>query len=407
MSSDVAAEPVIRVEEVGKFYPASNPRSLLRYLWPAPIVPRPSDFHALRDISFAVRAGQVFGLVGRNGSGKSTLLQIIAGLMEPSTGRVRTTGKVAALLELGAGFNPEFTGRENVLLSGSIYGLSREEMLARFEDIVRFADIGEHVDHPVKTYSSGMFARLAFAVTVHIDPRILLVDEILSVGDVGFQARCFRHIEGMRARGTTIVFVSHDLNAVQMLCDEAILLDHGRLAARGRPKEVVEHYINLLALQPCSAASGPEVPAARPRVRIEAVTMSDTAGNRTSRPRAGDPCRVACRIAFDTTLDEPVVSMQVKTVMGVVVYDQSTHFLGRHLPAAQAGECWDVEFHLLLNLCPGPFRFGIGVANMQNDLPVPVSGSEVLAFEVIADRPAFGLADLHGEIVFRDGGDAR
>ncbi len=407
MSSDAALEPAIRVEHVGKFYPASTPRSLLRYLWPGPIVPRPTDFQALSDISFEVRPGQVFGLIGANGSGKSTLLQIVAGLMEPSTGSVWTAGKVVALLELGAGFNPEFTGRENVLLAGSIFGLSNDAIEARFEDIVHFAAIGEHLDHPVKTYSSGMFARLAFSVSVHIDPRILLVDEILSVGDVGFQARCFQRIERMKESGTTIIFVSHDLNAVQMLCDEAILLDDGNLRERGRPKDVIDSYMRLMANQAFSVLGAVEKRGLQPQVRIESVEMTDARGNPASRLRAGEACRVTCTIAFDGPVPEPVVSMQVKTLLGVVVYDMTTHFLGRHLPPGKSGEQWSIEFPLVLNLCPGPFRFGIGVANVVNGLPVALSGVEALAFEVISDHPAFGLADLHGDIVLAAGGDKR
>jgi ABC-type polysaccharide/polyol phosphate transport system ATPase subunit len=407
MSSDAAVEPAIRVEHVGKFYPASTPRSLLRYLWPGPIVPRSTDFQALSDISFEVRPGQVLGLIGANGSGKSTLLQIIAGLMEPSTGAVWTAGKVVALLELGAGFNPEFTGRENVLLAGSIFGLSNDAIKDRFEEIVHFAAIGEHLDHPVKTYSSGMFARLAFSVSVHIDPRILLVDEILSVGDVGFQARCFRRIERMKESGTTIIFVSHDINAVQMLCDEAILLDVGHIRERGRPKDVIDRYLSLMASQTFSVVGAVEERGRRPQARIGSVALTDARGNPASRLRAGETCRVRCTITFDSPVAEPIVSMQVKNLLGIVVYDLTTQYLGRHLSPGQAGDQWSVEFPLVLNLCPGPFRFGIGISAVLNDLPVPLDGTEALAFEVISDRPGFGLADLHGDIVVTTDRDKR
>ncbi len=407
MSSEPAVQPAIRVEHVGKFYPASSPRSLLRYLWPGRIVRRPTDFQALSDISFEVRPGQVFGLIGANGSGKSTLLQIIAGLLEPSTGGVWTAGKVVALLELGAGFNPEFTGRENVRLAGSIFGFSNEEIQARLGDIVDFAAIGEHLDHPVKTYSSGMFARLAFSVSVHIDPRILLVDEILSVGDVGFQARCFRRIERMKESGTTIVLVSHDVNTVQMLCDEAILLEGGRLRQQGRPKEVVESYLNLMSDQAFSVHGAVEEPGPRPQVHIGPVGMFDARGNPASRLRAGEPCHVGCTITFEHPVAEAVISMQVKNLLGIVVYDLTTQYLGRHLPPARAGEQWSLAFPMMLNLCPGPYRFGIGVSALINDLPVALSGTEALAFEVISDRPAFGLADLRGDIVLTPGGGVR
>jgi len=205
------------------------------------------DFWALSDISFTVRRGESIALIGRNGSGKSTLLQLIAGTLQPTRGSTRINGRVAALLELGAGFDAEFTGRENVYVNAGILGLSREQIDARLADIEAFAEIGDFFDQPVKTYSSGMIVRLAFAVAVHVQPDILIVDEALSVGDARFQLKCARAIDRFIAQGVTLLFVSHDLSLVKRLCQRALLLDHGRLLYSGHPNDVANLYSKLIA----------------------------------------------------------------------------------------------------------------------------------------------------------------
>lgn len=204
------------------------------------------EFHALRGVDLAVGRGETVGIVGRNGSGKSTLLQIICGTLAPNAGVVRVNGRVAALLELGAGFNPEFTGRENVSLNASILGLTEAQISERFDEIEAFADIGEFIDQPVKTYSSGMYVRLAFAVAINVQPEILVIDEALSVGDEGFQRKCYARIDAIRDAGATVLFVSHSAGAVVDLCDRAVLLDQGELIAEGTPKHVVSQYQRLL-----------------------------------------------------------------------------------------------------------------------------------------------------------------
>lgn len=204
------------------------------------------EFWALKEVSFEVKRGETMGIVGRNGSGKSTLLQLICGTLSPSGGTIRANGRVAALLELGSGFNPEFTGRENVYLNGAILGLTKDEIDSRYDQIASFADIGEFIERPVKTYSSGMVVRLAFSVAISADPDTLIIDEALSVGDELFQRKCFSRIESMRSRGTTILFVSHSASSVIDLCDRALLLDSGRLITIGNPKTVIGHYQKLL-----------------------------------------------------------------------------------------------------------------------------------------------------------------
>ncbi len=206
-----------------------------------------SDYWALRDVTFDVRRGETFCIVGENGSGKSTLLQICAGILEPSSGTAHVEGRVAALLELGSGFNPEFSGRDNVYLNGAILGLSTKDMDRRFNDIEAFAEIGDFISQPVKTYSSGMVVRLAFAVAIHLDPEILVVDEALSVGDVYFRQRCMRKVHELRARGITILFVSHATGDVKALGDRAMWLDHGQLMAVGKTDLVISKYLAAMA----------------------------------------------------------------------------------------------------------------------------------------------------------------
>jgi len=203
------------------------------------------EFKALNDVSFEIKKGETVGIIGRNGSGKSTLLQIICGTLFPTSGSVQTNGRIAALLELGSGFNPEFTGRENVYMNAAVLGLSKEEVDTRFDDIVTFADIGDFIEQPVKTYSSGMMVRLAFAVISHVDADILVVDEALAVGDAFFTQKCMRFFRGFMKEGT-VLFVSHDTGAVVNLCNKAILLRNGQVAKSGIPKQVIEHYLSTV-----------------------------------------------------------------------------------------------------------------------------------------------------------------
>jgi len=396
MSFDPAKTPEAHIvaQGIGKSFPPLKTRHLLRQLLPLPIRPSPEDFWALKDVSFELGPGRVLGVVGRNGSGKSTLLQIVAGLMRPSEGRIRVEGNVAALLELGAGFNPDFTGIENVLLSGTIYGFSRASMLQKLDEILEFADIGDHIHAPVKTYSSGMFARLAFAVSIAVNPSLLLIDEILSVGDVAFQARCYRRIEQLKHQGTSILFVSHDLNAVQMLCDEAILLNRGRMVAKGNPKEVSEAYLKLMS------ATRPELKAKREgfgghKVTIHDVRFLDEEGHAVLHPRVGQSYQLLAAIHAHVPLSNPVISLQLKTMQGFVVYDFSTLNAHKTMHPLAPGDQVTFSARFTLHVCPGPFRLGIGVANVDEDLPIPVAGSEIVAFEAISDVRCYGTANLH------------
>src|SRR4051812_12112508 len=237
---------VVLVQNVSKLYRLyKRPSDRLRELLPG-TDPAHSDFWALKDINLEVERGEMLGLVGPNGCGKSTLLQIVSGILQPTMGRVVTRGRIAALLELGAGFNPEFSGRENVYLNGEIMGLSRAEIDKAMPSIAGFAEIGEFMERPVKEYSSGMYVRLAFSTAIHVDPEILIVDEALAVGDAVFANRCVRKFQELRERKITVLFVSHDLGLVKQLSDRAILLLHGKIEAEGAPKDVINRYIGLV-----------------------------------------------------------------------------------------------------------------------------------------------------------------
>lgn len=287
----MSSESVITVSGLCKSYETyATPRDRLKQLVLPPLQrslgmqPRrySEEFSALSDVSFEVRRGETFGIVGRNGSGKSTLLQMLCGTLSPSAGQMHVHGKVAALLELGAGFNPEFSGRENVYMNGRLFGLTTRQIDERFDSIAAFADIGGFIEKPVKTYSSGMYVRLAFAVIAHVDADILVVDEALSVGDAYFVQKCMRFLRGFMERGT-LLFVSHDIGAVQNLCSRAMLLERGRVKEIGAPKDVVKHYLEALVSesQDISAAKQPDAQAQESDSELDYVDMRDRFLNQT------------------------------------------------------------------------------------------------------------------------------
>lgn len=313
-------EPVISVRDVSKAYRIwENPTSRLSSpLWQAAsqFLPRSSrlgqnllarsqaayeDFYALQNVSFEIQRGESWGIIGRNGSGKSTLLQLIAGTLQPTSGSVQVRGKVAALLELGSGFNPDFTGRENVYLNATVLGLRREQIDARYEAIAAFAEIGEFINHPVQTYSSGMVMRLAFAVAVHVDPDILIVDEALSVGDARFQLKCARAIDRFVSQGVTLLFVSHDSSMVKRLCHSAVLLEKGRIVYDGRPNDVVNLYSKLIA-------DGGSVEALASDVAALRATPASSLSSANA-PAANDPA-----IAHDRSAVPQDASAEVKSL---------------------------------------------------------------------------------------------
>lgn len=327
------------------------------------------QFHALKGIDLEVRKGETLGIVGRNGSGKSTLLQIICGTLEPSAGTVQVEGRIAALLELGAGFNPDFTGRENVFLYGTVLGLTRAEVQARFDDIASFADIGDFMDQPVKTYSSGMYVRLAFAVAINVTPDILVVDEALSVGDEAFQRKCFARINRIRDEGATVLFVSHSAGVVTQLCDRAVLLDRGELLLDGSPKFVVSRYQKMLYV-PAERAE-----AVREAIRAErgdalevdepvesAIDASDARLVRQALPATAESARAA-EDWFDEGMT-PKSTMRYDSRGATIVQPRIESLDGRTVNVLRAGNDYVYVFRVNFELAMRGVRCGMLVKTL-------------------------------------------
>jgi lipopolysaccharide transport system ATP-binding protein len=397
------------------------------------------DFWALRDVTFSVKRGEAVGIIGRNGSGKSTLLQMICGILTPTTGSVRSPGRIAALLELGAGFNPEFTGKENIFLSGLVYGIPEEVLKSRYQDIVDFAEIGDHIDQPVKTYSSGMYVRLAFAVASFSDPEILVVDEALSVGDVYFQRKCFRRIDELRESGCTLLFVTHSSDTLLQLCDRGIVLDAGRLVFDGPTKPAVAEYlrrvfgsrINTIEDTVSSgagisrvgddAAAGEddhlhlaaggrqELFASRPGYNRSEVRLGDgtatvldflVKGQRGDSPiiNSREKFCLMVKYVLNRSAERVIFGIQIRTREGLVVYSANTFTIENKLYSYAAGDVVISEFNLRNSLLPGQYFVTVGVSQFDE------SGIEIGAFDrrvdsiiltVIGDmRHTNGLADM-------------
>lgn len=312
-----------------------------------------SSVPALKNVSFAIEKGEAFGVIGRNGSGKSTLLKIMSGILKPTSGRMIVQGRIAALIELGAGFHPEITGRENIYINGIMLGLSRREIDARFDRIVEFAGIGEFLDQPVKTYSSGMYVRLGFAVAVHVDPDVLLIDEVLSVGDEEFSAKCVAKIQEMKYRGVTLVFVTHQLDQVRNLCDRALWIDHGEAVMIGDPVRVVDAYLQQVAggaraTPPApSSPHGEEVPipSEEPEehdkndlleeerwgsgeVILRRVALVDTEGRDLVALGAGTPVTVEMDVEIRVAQTDFVFGIGIYHADGTCVYGTNTDIEG-------------------------------------------------------------------------------
>ena len=350
---------------------------------------RHQDFWALHDVSFEVKRGETFCIVGENGSGKSTLLQMVAGILHPTAGSVKTNGRVSALLELGAGFNPEFSGRDNVYLNGSILGLTTRQIDQRYKDITAFAEIGNFIDQPVKTYSSGMVVRLAFAVAINVDPEILLVDEALAVGDIYFRQRCMRKVHELRQRGITILFVSHAVSDVKAIGDRVLWLDHGRTIELGEPDRVVSKYLAAMTEKDSSyllaKSSGapqarttgpmvaPEIVETIPnidhrfgdgRAQIMGIAVLDEQGRSLAllEPSTRILVRISVRASGDVAL--PIVGFMLRNQLGMDFAGTNTAREGYELAALQAGDVTTVDFYVdLPELYPASFSFSPAIAD--------------------------------------------
>jgi lipopolysaccharide transport system ATP-binding protein len=389
------------------------------------------EFWALTDVSLEISSGEVVGVLGRNGSGKSTLMQILAGTLEPTVGSVEIQGRVAALLELGAGFNPEFTGLENVYMNASVLGLSREETDRRLDEILGFADIGAFVRQPVKHYSSGMYVRLAFAVAASIDPDILLVDEALAVGDVRFQNKCFRHFRKLIDAGKTILLVTHSSEQVVRHCSRAIILDGGRLLADGEPRKVVNRYLSLMLgtgqheiteydsrAVTAVEREGPNLTALGLDGRFEdrpgycdtehrwgqggarILDFSIHGAGETMRRMnffQGERMEIHFLVAFERACRQPVFGLFVKTPDGVTVYGNSSVNMSEAAieRGVAAGESVAVSFRCELNVGPGSYLLSLGVASEEGIENAALDRRyDAIRIEVVGTSGSVGVADM-------------
>lgn len=390
---------MVSVQHVSKIYSLyDRPADRLRALLPVIGEDRGREFWALKDVNLRVEPGEVFALVGPNGSGKSTLLQIVAGIMQPTRGRVVTEGRVAALLELGAGFNPDFTGRENVFLNGEIMGLTRAEVEAAFPKIAEFAGIGEFMDRPVKEYSSGMYVRLAFATAIHVEPEVLIVDEALAVGDAIFANRCVRKLEELKERKVTILFVSHDLGIVKRLADRAALMMLGEVVAVGRPADVVNRYVGLVhELQLRDTPT--EVGSYRHgdgTSRIESVAILNSRGEETLSLLSGERATVRVRARFAAVSEEPMVGMLIRNRLGVDVYGTNTKVEKVSLGSYAAGDALEIRF--TIDCLLSRQEYTLTVATQHADGASQDWIDDALSFAVIDPRDTAGMIQLNTEI---------
>jgi len=350
---------------------------------------RHRDFQALQDLTFEVKRGETFCIVGENGSGKSTMLQMVAGILHPTTGTVTVNGRVSALLELGAGFNPEFSGRDNVYLNGSIMGLTHRQIDQRYADIAAFAEIGEFINQPVKTYPSGMVVRLAFAVAINVDPEILLVDEALAVGDIYFRQRCMRKVHELRARGVTIMFVSHATADVKAVGDRVMWLDKGRLVEVGDPDRVISKYLAAMVQKDSRYlrdhatpeverpvgrnVRAPEIVETIPnidhrygdaRARVIGIAILDEHGEPLHQLEPATRIVVRISVQADDYVALPNVGFMLRNQLGVDFSGTNTVREGRQLPPMEAGDVYTVDFHVdLPELYPSSFSFSPAIAD--------------------------------------------
>ena len=330
------------------------------------------DFWAVKDVSFTVKKGETVGIIGRNGSGKSTLLQMICGTLTPTSGSIQIHGRIAALLELGSGFNPEFTGRENVYMSASVLGLTNKEIHERFYDIVAFADIGDFIDQPVKTYSSGMMVRLAFAVVVHVEPDVLVVDEALSVGDFVFQNRCMQKIQSLKSSGTSILFVSHDLSTVQIICDRVIWINCGEFQSSGSPSVVCQNYY--------AASLEEKLPALEQATQLENIIPQhstemayftrlrtlDSHGHPCDLFNVGDSMLIDFKLVADSALNESIFNVSIYRADGDWSIGQSSADKQIFWPALKAGGVLSGQLLLSpISLTPADYKICFGVYSID------------------------------------------
>lgn len=425
------SEVAIRVDDVSKLYKLyDKPSDRLKESLGLTRKKLYKEHYALHNVSFDVKRGETVGIIGTNGSGKSTILKIITGVLNPSGGHVEIDGRISALLELGAGFNMEYTGIENIYLNGTMIGFSREEIDAKRQDILDFADIGDFVHQPVKTYSSGMFVRLAFAVAINIDPEILIVDEALSVGDVFFQAKCYKKFEDFKKMGKTILFVSHDLGSISKYCDRVVLLNRGKKLAEGTPKEMVSMYKRIMVNQDKAeeiaahqmdmssleeddekeikeaACEGqwknhynlnPDVDEyGNGAAEIEDFAIIDENGNYTNAIVKGTRFRLKSKVKFKQDVHDPIFTYTFKNIQGVAITGTNTMYEKKDVPLAKEGETYVATFEQDMFLQGGEYLLSMSCTGYRDgEFQVYHRLYDVCNVTVVSDKNTVGFYDMN------------
>ena len=373
------------------------------------------EHYALNGINMEIFQGETVGIIGTNGSGKSTILKIITGVLNPTEGEVTVNGRISALLELGAGFNMEYNGIENGYLNGTMMGFSEKEIEKKLPDILQFADIGDYVYQPVKTYSSGMFVRLAFAVAINIEPEILIVDEALSVGDVFFQAKCYRKFEEFKEMGKTIVFVSHDLSSISKYCDRVYLLNQGDLLGEGSPKEMIDAYKQVLVgqyevpegeenIHVPQAALNPELlEYGDKQAEIEEFYITDEKGIKTTAVIKGTTFAIHIKVRFNNRIVAPIFAFSVKNIKGTEITGTNTMVEKAFLEPVEAGSIKEVTFTQKMSLQGGEYLLSLGVTGYEgNEFKVYHRLYDVMNISVVSDKDTVGYYDMDSAIEIKD-----
>ncbi len=388
----------IELKHISKVYKLyDNPMDRLKESLGLTRQKKHKEYYALDDINFSIKKGECVGIIGTNGSGKSTVLKIITGVLNKTSGDLKVNGRISALLELGAGFNMEYTGIENVYLNGSMIGFSKEEIDAKLEEILKFADIGDFVYQPVKTYSSGMFVRLAFAVAINIDPEILIVDEALSVGDVFFQVKCFKKFEEFKEMGKTILIVSHDLSSISKYCDRVILLNKGHKLAEGKPKKIVDMYKKLLVNQldvenvdresddskqelskenmqseadkhwKSMLTCNPDVVEyGEKQAEIIDFAIEDELGNITNIIEKGSECTIRMKAKANVDVNEPIFAFTIKDIKGTEITGTNTMYEGEDVEVLHEGQYCVISFKQKVDLQGGEYMISFGITGFKD-----------------------------------------
>ena len=376
--------------------------------------------YALNGVNMQIRQGETVGIIGTNGSGKSTILKIITGVLNPTEGEVKVNGRISALLELGAGFNMEYNGIENVYLNGTMMGFSEKEIDEKLPEILEFADIGDYVTQPVKTYSSGMFVRLAFAVAINIEPEILIVDEALSVGDVFFQAKCYHKFEEFKKMGKTIVFVSHDLSSISKYCDRVFLLNKGNLLGEGSPKEMIDAYKRVLVGQyevaeheePQEAQTLSQDESQNPhlleygdkKAQIEEFYLTDDRNVRTTAVVKGTEFTIHMKVRIHEHIPAPIFAFSMKNIIGTEITGTNTMIEKAYLDSAEPGQVKEVTFTQKMSLQGGEYLLSLGVTGFNKDVfEVYHRLYDVLNITVVSDKNTVGYYDMDSCVKVADG----